>query len=60
MTLQDAPEDRETAFEDGYGPAESWAERRLVDLRDRIRDEPIKTTLIAMAIGALLGRVLLR
>jgi hypothetical protein len=49
-------EEVEAAIEDAYGPAESWLERRLVDVRDTIREEPIKTTLIAMAIGAVLGR----
>lgn len=52
--------DLEAPFDQGYGTAESWAERRLVDLRDAVREEPIKTTLIAMAAGALLGRIFLR
>lgn len=50
----------EAAIEDAYGTAESWFERRLVDVRDSIREEPIKTTLIAMVIGAVLGRIFLR
>ena len=62
MTFPDSPTDGriEPAVDDGYGTSESWAERRIVDLRDAIRREPIKTSLIAMAIGAVLGRIFLR
>ena len=62
MNMMDAAEDRDAgiAIEDGYGGAESWIERRLVDARDAIREEPIKTVLIAAAVGAILGRIVLR
>jgi ElaB/YqjD/DUF883 family membrane-anchored ribosome-binding protein len=46
-------------IDDTYNTAESWVERRLVDARDTIREEPIKTVLIAAAIGAVLGRIFL-
>jgi len=62
MNMMDAAEDRDAgiAIEDAYGGAESWIERRLVDARDAIREEPIKTVLIAAAVGAILGRIVLR
>lgn len=62
MTLSDQPigQDIEVDLDETYGVAESWLERRLVDVRDAMRDEPIKTTLIAMVAGALLGRIFLR
>lgn len=53
-------DDIDIAVDRTYGTAESWVERRLVDLRDSIRDEPVKSVLIAGAIGALLGRIFLR
>lgn len=53
-------EDVEISIDDAYLTAESWLERRLVDTRDAIREEPIKTVLIATVIGAILGRILLR
>lgn len=53
-------EDIDIAIDNAYGTAESWVERRLVDMRDSIRDEPVKSVLIAGAIGAVIGRFFLR
>ena len=58
--LTPATDDIDIAVDNTYGSAESWVERRLVDLRDSIREDPVKSVLVAAVVGAIVGRFFLR
>lgn len=54
---QSISDDVEARLTEVYEGAESWAEEKLEVTRERIRGEPIKSVLIAAAVGALIARL---
>lgn len=47
------------AISDTYDGAQEWVEDEFEGLRERIRDKPIRSALIAAGIGLVLSRIFL-
>lgn len=50
----------EEVAEDAFDQAEVWAEENLDTLREQVREQPVVSCLVAMAVGAVFGALFLR